>query len=147
MIANHTLGAPQLDEAIRSRATSGDCQFHLLAPASPSRGSLPADPDEFADPVLDATSLGKTSWERARQHLYSELDRLHKEKIEATGEVCDPEPIDAVKALVSKRTFDEIILSTLAPGISRWLHMDLPRRLQRAVTVPVTVIIAPEEED
>ena len=61
--------------------------------------------------------------------------------------MCEADPLDAVKALVGRRQFDEIILSTLAPGISRWLHLDLPSRLQRAVHTPVTVIIAPEDED
>src|SRR5438132_201575 len=147
VIANHTLGAPQLDEAIQTRLKDGPCQFHVLAPATPSRHKLPSDPDEFPDDVFEGSAVRQTSWERARQRLYAELDRLHQRDIEASGEVCEADPLEAVKGLVAKRTFDEIILSTLPAGISRWLHLDLPSRLQRAVHMPVTVIIAPEDED
>src|SRR5204862_5755279 len=108
--ANHTLGAPQLDEAIRTRVDAGPCEFHVLAPASPSRHNLPSDPDEFPDPVFEGGTVRQTSWERARQHLYTELDRLHRREIDATGEVCEADPLDAVKALVARRQFDEIIL-------------------------------------
>src|SRR3954464_3509109 len=96
VIANHTLGAPQLDDAIRSRVDAGPCQFHLLAPASPSRLQLPSDPDEVDDPVCEGGAVRQTSWERARQHLYTELDRLHHREIDATGEVCEADPLDAV---------------------------------------------------
>ncbi|MEZ5294822.1 MAG: hypothetical protein R2697_00680 [Ilumatobacteraceae bacterium] len=34
----------------------------------------------------------------------------------------------------------EVIVSTLPSRISRWLRQDLPTRICRAVTVPVTVV-------
>ena len=37
---------------------------------------------------------------------------------------------------------DEIILSTLPTGISRWLGQDVPSRLKSAVSVPVIVVTA-----
>jgi len=40
---------------------------------------------------------------------------------------------------------DEIILSTLPPGISRWLGQDVPTRLRGSVLVPVTVVTATRE--
>jgi fructoselysine-6-phosphate deglycase len=38
--------------------------------------------------------------------------------------------------------FDEIILATLPPGVSRWLGMDLPHRVQRSVDLPVTHVVS-----
>lgn len=147
VVANHTLGAPQLDEAITSRSAAGPVELHLLVPATSARRMGAGDPDEFADPVLETSAAAATSRERARNRLYAELDRLHRRRIEASGEVCDADPVDAARTLVAKRHFDEIVLSTLPAGISRWLRLDLPSRLQRAVDVPVTVIIAPDEDE
>ena len=36
--------------------------------------------------------------------------------------------------------FDEIVVSTLPAGVSRWLRLDLPRRLRRRCGLPVTVV-------
>ena len=42
---------------------------------------------------------------------------------------------------------DELILSTLPAGISRWLGMDLPKRLTRITDVPITVVITERNPD
>jgi len=41
-----------------------------------------------------------------------------------------------------RREVDEVILSTLPAGISRWLGQDAPTRLKAAVNVPVVVVTA-----
>jgi hypothetical protein len=38
-----------------------------------------------------------------------------------------------------------IILFTLPPGLSRWLHQDLPRRVARRFGLPVRHVVAPFE--
>jgi hypothetical protein len=60
--------------------------------------------------------------------------------VDATGEVGEKDPIAAVRDALREHPADEIILSTLAPGISRWLGQDVPARLKAAVPVPVTVL-------
>ena len=50
------------------------------------------------------------------------------------------DPLHAIEHAVSTRSFDEIILSTLPPGVSRWLALDLPARVRRRVAVPLTVV-------
>jgi hypothetical protein len=42
--------------------------------------------------------------------------------------------------------FDEIILSTLPAGPSRWLRQDLPHRLARVTRIPVTHVIGSAED-
>ena len=49
------------------------------------------------------------------------------------------------KRLVFNTDFDEIILSTLPPGVSRWLKQDLPHRVERDFNLPVTHVIATAE--
>ena len=36
--------------------------------------------------------------------------------------------------------FDEVIISTLPLGVSRWLGLDVPHRVERRFKVPVTTV-------
>jgi hypothetical protein len=42
--------------------------------------------------------------------------------------------------------YDAIIISTLPPGLSRWLRMDLPDRIQRKFGLPVIQVISRPED-
>lgn len=52
----------------------------------------------------------------------------------------DPPKPTRPRARIAGREIDEVVLSTLPPGISRWLGRDIPSRLRGAVSVPVTVV-------
>ena len=52
-----------------------------------------------------------------------------------------PEPMDAIQDAVNLHGFDEIILSTLPKRVSRWLHLDLPSKLN-VLGLPVTTVTA-----
>jgi hypothetical protein len=53
--------------------------------------------------------------------------------------------MDAIEETIYAGDFDEIILSTLPRGVSRWLHLDLPRRVAH-LGLPVTTVIVAERE-
>ena len=76
--------------------------------------------------------------------LHEALDRLRAEGFEVAGEVGDASPVRAVGdvLLAQPDGFDEIILSTLPPGPSRWLRQDVPHRVQRTYRLPVTHVVA-----
>jgi hypothetical protein len=61
-----------------------------------------------------------------KSNLDAELTRLREMGATADGAVGDPNPMVAIERAVAEQQFDEIILSTLPLGISRWLAMDLP---------------------
>jgi hypothetical protein len=61
------------------------------------------------------------------------------------GEVGDANPLLAVQDVMLRQDFDEIILSTLRPGLSRWLKLDLPDRLEAHVTIPVIHVLGEPE--
>jgi hypothetical protein len=52
--------------------------------------------------------------------------------------------MDAIEETLFASDFDEIILSTLPRSLSRWLHMDLPRRVAH-LGLPVTTVIGVEQ--
>ena len=56
-----------------------------------------------------------------------------------------PEPLDAIQDAVNLHGFDEIILSTLPKRVSRWLHLDLPSKLN-GLGLPVTTVTAAGRE-
>jgi hypothetical protein len=59
--------------------------------------------------------------------------------------VGDQWPLTAMADVLLERDFDEIIISTLPSGASRWLSLGLPRRVERAFKLPVTLVIADRE--
>ena len=68
------------------------------------------------------------------------MQRLREIGATADGAVGDPDPMRAIENTLAERQFDEILLSTLPPGLSRWLAWDLPHRIRRRTNVPLTVI-------
>jgi hypothetical protein len=75
-----------------------------------------------------------------------DLRRLREIGATADGAVCDPDPMKAIEKTLAQQQFDEIILSTLPPGASRWLALDLPHRVRRKTDVPLTVLTTPEDQ-
>jgi hypothetical protein len=74
----------------------------------------------------------------AGARLEHELNRLREAGAEADGEVVEPMPLDAIRKIASREEADEVIVSTLPRRLSRWIAMDLPRRIRRATSLPVT---------
>jgi hypothetical protein len=121
VVANQTLGAEPLLERVRACAREGDCRFHLVVPATHPKG---------------VWTEGKVRAE-AQQRLDEALARFREIGVPVDGEVGDTSPVLAVKDAMLAHTFDAIIVSTLAPGVSRWLRQDLPHRLERISGLPV----------
>jgi len=129
VIANRTLCEQHLlDELHRRRVADPGCRFHLVVPASHPSGG-------FTDEQCHAA---------AQERLLEVLDTLACGGISATGEVGDANPVYAVGDVILRELgrFDEIILSTLPVGMSKWLAQNMVRRLKRATGLPVTHVIA-----
>ena len=107
IVANQTLGSPTLAAAVAERIAAGAASFHVVVPATPIQHRLTWNEDE-ANAVAEA-------------RLDALLAHLRELGAEASGEVGSPNPVDAVQDALRERDADEIILSTLPPGISRWL--------------------------
>ncbi|MFN0093006.1 MAG: dodecin family protein [Acidimicrobiales bacterium] len=150
VVANQTTGGAELNAAIEKRVAAGPSEFHVLVPATWSKDyaaarrltSLGVDPASgFAVADLSVLNAADEEGERiARERLDRQLAQLRSVGAHPTGEVGPADPIGAIAAVLSRGSFDEIILSTLHASASRWLRMDLPSRVERRFGLPVTVI-------
>jgi hypothetical protein len=148
VVANRTLGGPELLDAIRDRVDRGPAAFWVLVPAAVTTHlindfnalscAFPLDPD--VAPSAADVAAGERGVKEGQSRLDTELRHLRSLGATAEGAVGDPDPLKAIDAVLAERTFDEIILCTLPPGISRWLAMDLPHRIRRRTDVPLTVL-------
>jgi hypothetical protein len=120
VVANQTLGGDHLVERIRACMADGPARFHLLVPAT--------HPQDHA------------TWTEGQASVLAE--RLGADVI---GGVGDNEPMAAIDDVLREQTFDEIILSTLPAGASRWLRQDLPHRVERHTGIPVTHVVGQPE--
>lgn len=129
VVANRTAATPALIDAVRERAARDDCEFTLLVPAT-AHG---------LHQIVDAEDQGTSE---AEQTLALALPLLEEAAgAPVAGIVGDHEPLAAIADAVNLRGFDEILLSTLPTRVSRWLHVDLPRKAA-GLGLPVTTITA-----
>jgi len=77
----------------------------------------------------------------ASQRLAAGLDRIRAMGAEGTGEVGDSSPFLAVDDAMRHRDVDGVIVTTLPVGLSRWLKLSLPDRIERRHHVRVTHIV------
>jgi nucleotide-binding universal stress UspA family protein len=143
IVANQTLGGLALVAAIRERLAPGT-SFHVMVPATPSAYLRWAQHSEASGGEIVPDTHGRRYAER---RLERELERLRSLGAEADGEVGDVHPMHAVREALERDQFDEIIVSTLPSGSSRWLKMDLPDRIARHYDVPVTHVVGPAGDE
>jgi hypothetical protein len=131
VIANQTLSGGHLRVLLRDLAEPG-ASFFLLVPATP-----PTD-----HPWTD-----EEAWANAKRRLTEAVDNFGAAGIHIDrGEVGDAHPVMAVQDLLNRgEEFDEIVLSTLPPGPSKWLKLDLPHRLEVSFGLPVRVVTGSAE--
>ncbi len=163
VVANETLGGRELLLMIEHlNMPRGLSSFHLVVPATHS-DNFSARPlvDEKGRVVMDQAGV-----DEAAQRLEAGIKLIEGLGAEVTGEIGPPDPLVAVKnviALERKRRehemtaseragtvafpFAEILVSTMPHRASRWLRMDLPHRLSRAVDIPVRHVECTLNED
>lgn len=127
VVANRTLCEPALLRALREASAPGSVLFHLVVPASHPAGF-------WSDAQAER---------EAQERLTAIIGALDAEAIQATGEIGDPSPVTAVRDVLRRQRFDELIVSTLPHGLSRWLGANVVRRLG-ALGLPVTHVVAGE---
>jgi hypothetical protein len=122
VVANVTATSDDLLDVLHRRSASGACRFTLVMPAKGAE---------------------------ARTRLQAALEGMREAGLEnVEGSVGNPDPVVAVMDVWDPMKFDDIIVSTLPTGSSRWLGLDLPHRLEKLTAVPVRHVVSePPHED
>lgn len=137
VVANQTLGGEQLEAALEERARRGPAAFRFVVPVTEVEGTHQWDYPPIDRVIPDAHKIARVLAEGRLEH---ELGRLEHAGMEASGEVVDLGVVTRVRETVAAGPVDEIVIATLPRRLSRWLVADLPHRISRATSVPVTVI-------
>jgi hypothetical protein len=114
VVANQTATSPQLRHALCVRHEQAPTTFTLLLPA----GRRPEALELVARVVAD----------------------LRDEGLDVTGRVGDLNPFFAIHEIWDPASYDEILISTLPSGSSRWLGSNLPRRVERFTGAQVSQV-------
>jgi hypothetical protein len=131
VVAHQTAATPGLLHAVRERAAEGPVRFHLVVPRQ-AHGM---------HKVVDPTEAGEGEAERVVAEALPKLSEAAGSEV--TGGIGDSEPLMAIHDAINMGSFDEIIISTLPLGVSRWLRLDLISKA-RALGLPVTHVAAKE---
>jgi hypothetical protein len=135
VVANRTAASPLLIETVRERAQEEPCRFTLLVPRTPHGLHRVVDPEDHghqdaADSIARAVPLLEDACGSPVQAMIGSHD-----------------PLAAVEDALNAGAYDAVIISTLPQRLSRWLHLDLPRKVA-GLGIPVTTITpAPAEQD
>ena len=134
IVANQTIGGAELLDKVTELANAGPCEFYLVVPSTPSKEHLTWTEGE-------ARTI-------AARRLEEGLARLRGAGVTVDGEVGDASPVMAVDDALRHRTVDHVVVCTLPIGMSRWLKLSLPARIERKHKVPVThLVVQPETTD
>lgn len=132
ILAHQTAASPELVERVRAVAISDPAaQFVLLVPATPVKHLF--------------TWVDGESREVAKR--WAEVARASLEEVGVkVVRTCvgDASPLEAVGDELREHPayYDAVIICTFPLGVSRWLRLDLPRRVEHSFALPVIHVVA-----
>jgi len=129
VVCDQTLESHKLLAHMQQLENTGPCSYHILSPAShPDRTWTWT---EHADEV------------RAQERLDNALERFRARGLEVSGEVGEPNPVSAINDVLLREpdTFVGVVVCTPPLGARR-LGQDLVQRIERAVPLPVSHVVA-----
>ena len=121
LVANETAGSWEMRDAVAEiNARDPTAEFVIVIPATPLNLL-----QQFEGTAKSARELAAQRAQSTRRHLESLGMRVRSTRIG------NWDPFVAIEEELVNDKYDAIILSTLPPGASRWLRMDLPSRVAR----------------
>jgi hypothetical protein len=98
-------------------------------------------------PAVEATPLRHTLGdiegprERAQERLEKALELLRGSGVEVSGEVGDPDPVQAAQDALLKEPADEVLIFDHAEGQKEWYENGLLQRAQESIEPPLRVVV------
>jgi GABA permease len=128
VIANETVGGSALLDQIREHARGVNEHVLVVVPALNS-------------PLRHWTSDEDGAREAAQQRLDASLAAMRSAGIDATGEVGDSDPLQAIEDAIRTFAPDELIISTHPPERSHWLERGVVSGARERFALPVTHVV------
>jgi uncharacterized membrane protein len=135
VVANQTAAGRELLEEMRNRCRGADCEVLLVSPALVGSRS-----QRWASDIDEGLDL-------ARERMARSVTALRGVGVDVRAEVGDPDPNMAIEDALRMFPADEIVISTLPPGESKWLEHDVVERTRREVDLPMTHVIVDLEAE
>jgi Universal stress protein family len=134
VIANETLGGETLRNMILRKAEGVDEQVLVVTPALNS-------------PLRHWASDEDRARAAAAERLEASLRQLREAGVDATGEVGDGDPVQAIEDALRTFGADEIVISTHPEGRSHWLERGVVERARDRFAVPITHVVVDLEAE
>jgi hypothetical protein len=133
VVANETVIGRELRDCIHSKSEGYDEKVLVVTPALNS-------------PLRHWASDEDGARISAQERLDASLAALHAVGVDATGQIGDGDPLQAVEDAL--RTFgpDEVIISTHPEGRSHWLERGIIAEAKQRFSVPVTHVVVDLEK-
>src|SRR5665213_171162 len=134
VVANETVGGPELLSEIRERSRGHTARVLVVCPALNS-------------PLRHWVSDEDQARAAAQERLDESLASMRAAGLDATPEIGDGDPIQAIEDAV--RTFqpDELIISTHPAGRSNWLERGVVEKARERFDLPVTHVVVDLDVD
>lgn len=130
VVCDNTLESQKLLARMQECVEQEASTFHILIPASHPGGT--------------PTWTEGSDHARAQARLDRGLGRFRARSLPVTGEVGDANPVQAIGDVLLQQpdAFDEILLCTPPPGLTRRVGQDLPHRVERSFSLPLNHLAA-----
>jgi hypothetical protein len=128
VVANETVGGKPLLEQIKQLASQGNTRVLVVSPA-------------LNTPLRHLASDEDPARERARERLESSLAELERNGVQASGEVGDGDPLQAIEDALRTFGADEIVISTHPEGRSNWLERGVVSNARERFAVPIHHVV------
>jgi len=128
VVANETVGGEELLDRIEQLASQGNTRVLVVTPALNS-------------PLRHLASDEDSARAQARERLDHSLAELERHGVEASGEVGDGDPLQAIEDALRTFGADEIVISTHPEGRSNWLERGVVTSARERYAVPIHHVV------
>jgi hypothetical protein len=128
VVANETVGGRALLNEIRTRSEGARTIVLVVCPALNS-------------PLKTWTSDEDEARASAQERLDDSLEAMRQAGIDATGEIGDGDPLQAIEDALRTFAPDELIVSTHPEGRSNWLERGVVAGAHERFALPVTHVV------